>query len=163
MNTFFNLLTSLMVAIVASYFTVKFSLNQFYSQKWWEKKIEAYSDVIEKMSLMLYYFGAKWDSHTRIGGPSQSFLEKIQEEYFEVYQSLKKSATSVAFIISKEASSELEDLITVLDNLEEDWLNKVVEKTLEELEPEPFIQQHEAVKKSITTIKKIAEQELSKK
>jgi hypothetical protein len=39
--------TSIVVAMLSTYLTAKFSLNRFYSEKWWERRISAYSTIIE--------------------------------------------------------------------------------------------------------------------
>ena len=50
MDTFLNLLSQItvgaIIAIVASYITVQLSLRPFYSEKWWEKKAEAYAAIL---------------------------------------------------------------------------------------------------------------------
>jgi len=56
-DIFIYLISALIVSIITAYLTVKFSIKQFYSQKWWEKKAEAYSNIIEKLSYLQYYFG----------------------------------------------------------------------------------------------------------
>lgn len=48
------------IAIIAPFVTVKLSLKLFYSEKWWEKKAEAYSHIVEHLSYLQYYFGEWW-------------------------------------------------------------------------------------------------------
>lgn len=52
----FSLLTGIIIAIITAYFTVRFSLKQFYSQQWWQKKAEAYTNIMESLySIRRYY------------------------------------------------------------------------------------------------------------
>jgi hypothetical protein len=162
MDILFNLLVSLVVAIVTAYFTVKFSLKQFYSQKWWEKKSDAYSKIIEQLSFILYYFGQVWDSYALVNGPSQSKLLELSIKYHDALDSLKQSVLSAGFIITEESSKELEDLIKKLDDIEEEWVIEEWQNRLEGTVHEPFDQQYNAIQKSIIKIKKIAARDLSK-
>ncbi|EMV5801207.1 hypothetical protein AACM93_003821, partial [Escherichia coli] len=36
----------LLVAALAAYFSTKFALNKFYKEKWWEKRLEAFTEII---------------------------------------------------------------------------------------------------------------------
>jgi len=46
------LIPALFVSIITAVVTVKLSIKQFYSQRWWEKKAEAYSHIIENLSYL---------------------------------------------------------------------------------------------------------------
>ena len=52
---FFSLVQSIVIALVTAYVTVRLSLKQFYSQRWWEKKAEAYSAIIHSLYQMKAY------------------------------------------------------------------------------------------------------------
>jgi hypothetical protein len=45
-------LITLFVAVVTANITVRLSLKQFYEQKWWERKMEAYSAIIDSLHHM---------------------------------------------------------------------------------------------------------------
>ena len=44
-----NLVVGLVIAVVSARVTVHFALKRFYSEKWWERKAEAYSSIIEAL------------------------------------------------------------------------------------------------------------------
>ena len=44
------LIPALVVSIITAYVTVRLSIRQFYSQRWWDKKAEAYSQILEHLS-----------------------------------------------------------------------------------------------------------------
>jgi len=50
-----NLGTGLFVAIVTPVITVRLSLKSFVSQRWWERKAEAYSQIMEQLSYSEHY------------------------------------------------------------------------------------------------------------
>lgn len=51
------LMPAFLVSVITAYITVRLSVKQFSSQRWWEKKAEAYSHIIERSSELLYCSG----------------------------------------------------------------------------------------------------------
>lgn len=50
-----NLLSSLFVAITASYLSVKLALRKFKSEKWWDRKLHCYTEISELLSSVVIY------------------------------------------------------------------------------------------------------------
>jgi len=50
-----NLLSSLFVAITASYVSVKLALRKFTSEKWWDRKLHCYTEISELLSRVVIY------------------------------------------------------------------------------------------------------------
>jgi len=48
-NIALNLLTGIVIATVSAWITVQLSLRRFRAEKWWERKADAYSKVIEAL------------------------------------------------------------------------------------------------------------------
>ena len=44
-----SIVSGVVIAILTSYVTVRLSLWQFRSERWWERKVELYSDVLEAL------------------------------------------------------------------------------------------------------------------
>lgn len=53
-NILMSVLLSLISAVVVAILTVRLSLRQFYSQKWWEKKASLYSEIIGDLRKLFY-------------------------------------------------------------------------------------------------------------
>ena len=47
LDTFLKVLSAVAIAALSSWITVYLSLNKFRSERWWEKKVQAYERVIE--------------------------------------------------------------------------------------------------------------------
>lgn len=78
-NIFPAIIISVVTAITA-YITIRCSLKQFFSQRWWEKKVEAYSNIIEHLSYLQYYFGEWFDEDE----------ERLSKGYRHARESVKK-------------------------------------------------------------------------
>lgn len=68
MTFILNLILPIFIAVVTAWFTVRFSLKQFYSQKWWEKRWEAYVTIIECLHHMKRLFSVE------IECPKEAFM-----------------------------------------------------------------------------------------
>jgi hypothetical protein len=109
------LIPSIIVSVLTAYVTVKLSIRQFYSEKWWEKKAEAYSNIIEQLSYLQYYL-ERWYSD-EIGERllREEAKAKIWEEYERVELELKKVAAAGAYIVSDNTAIALKDVISVFN------------------------------------------------
>ena len=50
-----DLLSSLFIAITASYISVKLAMRKFKSEKWWDKKLHCYTEITELLSMVIIY------------------------------------------------------------------------------------------------------------
>lgn len=61
---------SVVASIISAFVTVRLSLNQFRSQRWWEKKAERYSQIIEHLSHLEFSLGEwleEYEGVSRLG------------------------------------------------------------------------------------------------
>lgn len=115
------LIPALIVSIITAYITVKLSVRQFYSERWWEKKAEAYSHIIEELSCLQYCFWERgWAKFEGIEF-SEPRKTKLQEEYNRAEESIRKAAAIGAYIVSDETATALEKVLREL--LEEEPIN----------------------------------------
>jgi hypothetical protein len=52
--------SSLVVAIIVAILTVQLSLRRFYREKWWERRLDAYTRVIEALHHMQRSLDVDW-------------------------------------------------------------------------------------------------------
>ncbi|MFM4862632.1 hypothetical protein [Aeromonas media] len=50
-----ELVSSVVIAIPVSFLSVKFALRKFKSEKWWDKKLQCYSDISDYLSRIIIY------------------------------------------------------------------------------------------------------------
>ncbi|ATA18937.1 hypothetical protein EDC48_10231 [Gibbsiella quercinecans] len=48
-SLFLSLVVPITTGVVAAGFTAYFALNRFYREKWWEKKVSSYNNLIDKL------------------------------------------------------------------------------------------------------------------
>ena len=149
---FTALIPAIIIAIIAPYLTVKLSMKQFYSEKWWEKKAEAYSQIIEHLSYLQYYFGEWLNEGVGIRNLGGKDTERLSEGYRKARESIAKAAAIGAYIISDDTATALVKLLRELEKEDPrgNWVGDIDRC-------------HGSVKECITKIREYAKVDLLKK
>src|SRR3954470_10358538 len=95
-------LSMTMIALFAGpWWAVKRSQKQFLSQKLWDKRQETYSQLLDDLSLLSYYYGNVTESieMSRDYEPPQAFMEKVHA----AQHTLEMHAAVGAYLISAQA------------------------------------------------------------
>ena len=116
-----GLIPALVVSVATAWITVRLSLRQFKSERWWEKKAEAYSAILQHLSELEWYF-QRMSAH-------ELFEEQLGEEerkdlgknFREARTSLAKAAAIGAYAISDNAAKALTELVQQVDRGPSDY------------------------------------------
>lgn len=116
LQTVLSVLGGILISAFTSIITVRLALRQFYSQKWWERKADAYSAIIDALYHVRNDLGATFDD--AIGEINLSEERKIilAEESKKGYTEIFKAEGIGAFVISKEAAQSLTKLRKQFDS-----------------------------------------------
>ena len=114
-----NIITSAVVGIVSAGASAAISLrigqSNFFRQRMWEKRAEAYSKVLESLARMQLY-SQNYESYLievmrARNGSSDEIYERTVAQYYEPYRTakdeLKILVLSESFVVSSEAYSHL--------------------------------------------------------
>jgi len=115
-NILISVLLSLIPAVFIAFITVRLSLRQFYSQKWWEKKAEVYSDIIGHLTDLNYSIDEVSLAEKTEKGITKNHVDKLVNVFRESLIPIKKAAISGAYAISDKAALELRQLIKKLED-----------------------------------------------
>lgn len=96
------------ISIMVTVITVKLSLKKFRSEKWWEKKTESYSKIVDVLHQLKNYCEQKLPPE--YGEPALSTEKELElrQQYQTAYRDLVKALDVGSFIISEEAVKILE-------------------------------------------------------
>ena len=144
------LVPALMVAVITAYVTVKLATRQFYSQRWWEKKAEAYSHIIEHLANMQYYFEEMFDEGIGDKTLSEEEKDRLLKAYRQAKESITRAVAIGAYIVSDGAVSTLEEFLRQLGRRTDDWIGDLDTK-------------YALVKECIASVREYAEADLRKK
>lgn len=93
-NLLIDLLPSLAIAVITALVTVRLSLKRFYSERWWERKADTYSRIVESLHQMKAYC-------------------EDQMEYIEMGQELENDKENELRLKFKKSSDEIRRAIDI--------------------------------------------------
>ena len=103
-----SVVSSLLVAVITAFVTVKLSLRRFYTERWWEKKAEVYSRIIEALHRYKKYYEEKLKIEMKYPRSDNDELEKkLSKQWAESKAEIEKAVDLGAFIVSEEVESIL--------------------------------------------------------
>ncbi len=121
------LIPGLLISIVTAVVTVKLSVRQFQSQKWWERKADAYSQIMEELTLLEFSYGAWYDDAISVRTLSDERRKILAEQHQKAEESVRRAAAAGSYIVSAETASVLSDLMKEFDRhvSGESWLDEI--------------------------------------
>ena len=93
--------------LLASWLTVRLALRRFYTEKWWERKVQAYSEIIGSLAKMRICFDKWFDEDIELRKVSPEARKRVNEEYASARRVIENAEAVGSFIISEEAAKVL--------------------------------------------------------
>ncbi len=145
-----NLLAGVPVALLTAWLTVKFALRRFQSEKWFERRVDAYTKVIEALHFMKHCT----ERQLRAAECGTDIPKDIEEELVTSYRKglsdLRRLTDMGALLFSPKA-------VAILDRLNIELLAATDEQTWwEHLDAEGA-----AISKSLRELRPIAKRDLN--
>jgi hypothetical protein len=105
-----KILPGVITAIIASYLAAKWSMRKFYSEKWWERKERAYTEIIDALYDLLRYCEIQKEDYGQGTGYSKDRMKELGERHSQAFWKIKKATDIGAFVVSSEAERTLKKL-----------------------------------------------------
>lgn len=96
------------IAVITAIVTVQLSLKRFRSEKWWEKKADAYSKIIDAIHSLKDYNEQKLRAEYREAELSPEKEHELLRQYENAHREFIKALDVGSFIISADALKILE-------------------------------------------------------
>jgi hypothetical protein len=84
-------------------------MKQFRSQRWWEKKLETYTTIIELLSLISFYYGSKVAADEE--GAEYEVPEEVKNKVWLAQHEIERHAAVGAYLLSDRAVSSLQQYV----------------------------------------------------
>jgi hypothetical protein len=105
-----NLLVGVPVALLTSWLTVKFTLRRFQSEKWFERRIDAYTRVIEALHFMNHCTERQLRAAERGTDIPKDIQDELVNSYRKGLADLQTLTDMGALLFSLEAVTALDTL-----------------------------------------------------
>jgi hypothetical protein len=142
---------TLFIAVVTSVLTVRLSLHRFHAERWWERKAEAYSRIVETLHQLMEYHAAMSEDAMNYKERDEAQFAKLHDEYQQAYRDLRKATGIGAYIIFDEVAAALASLDA---RPRPKW-------SREEPPWEPYDAEFEAYKEALEQIRRLAKKDLN--
>lgn len=97
-----------LLATVVSVYNARFA--RFARQRWWDRKVDAYSRIIEALSSLVYYYEVIYDAELEHQTLSEERKTEIDDHWKRGYAEVKKATATGAFLVSAEAEAALQKM-----------------------------------------------------
>lgn len=97
---------SALSAVLAARLTLRAAAAQFTSERWWERKADAYSALVHSLHAMRGYVQTLQDLHA--GSPGPMAEEHLKVQWRHGREELARAAAQHAFVIHTDAATELD-------------------------------------------------------
>jgi hypothetical protein len=110
MGFLINIAPGIISAIIGSYLAAKWSLKKFYSEKWWDRKDQAYTEIIGALYDVIQYCEILKEDYGQGTGYSKEKQSELAANYTAAYWKIKRATDIGAFVISESAQEILKEL-----------------------------------------------------
>lgn len=102
-----TIVPALVLAFFTAFITVRLALRRFRGEKWWERKVETYSRLVEALHSLTEYWSAQADAALLRRDIEEQREKKLSDSYAHAANELSKATGIGAFIISDEVAETL--------------------------------------------------------
>lgn len=105
-----NAIIGIITACVAAYLSSRWAVKKFYKEKRWERKNEAYEEIIDALYDLLQYCEIGKNDYGQGSGYSEEKYKEIIEAYNQGYWAIKKISSVKQYFYSNEVCLILDKL-----------------------------------------------------
>ena len=105
------LLPGLILSIVTAILTVRLSLRRFYAERWWERKVEAYTSIFESLYRLKHYCNIKYEQDCDFDTKpiSKEQGKELEKQWADANMEIGKAIDIGSFVVCDDAVSCLRD------------------------------------------------------
>ncbi len=138
------ILPGLIIAVITSFLTVRFAIRRFHEEKWWEKKQEMYSKLLDTLHHLKNYASEYYENQLNPNHLSDEKRIELTNEWKKFSRKFAKLQDLASFHLSYRAVNILEEyksskiearrLDNIFDMVDQDFaaISKCLEKLKEE-------------------------------
>ena len=103
MDIITNILVPLAISAATAIFTVRLSLKRFYAERWWDRKLKAYTDIFEALYKLKNYSNIKYDEGINQKDLTPEESKRLQTQWRDSNDEVEKAIEIGSFTISEDA------------------------------------------------------------
>ena len=100
----------LITTVLAAFFTARWAVRRAFQERWWARKEETYSEIIEALHDLLRYSSFEADNYLNRYRGDHPKEKEFADRYSEAYWKVQKMTDIGPFVISEKAAEILQKL-----------------------------------------------------
>ncbi|WP_261835830.1 hypothetical protein [Vibrio ishigakensis] len=126
-----KLVVQILISVSAAFLAAWLANRRFRNEKWWERKADAYTNLIEALHDMKWRSGEHFDAEIEQRQLSEEYSEQLWSEFKEARRNISRIAETSSFIVSPEVLDAVQDMDKALskarnantwfEHLDEQW------------------------------------------
>ena len=110
--------STILISYLSAYFTVKIALKQFYSQKWWEKKADMFTELLSHISVLKVEFRNALAAYLQEQVEFKSSKEDMRNKISKSNESLELILIEGSLIFTEKIRSSIQQILDMVKNYE---------------------------------------------
>jgi hypothetical protein len=109
-NILVKILPGIVVAVFSSFLASKWAMNKFYTEKWWDRKEKAYTEIINALYDLVQYYNVYKEDYGQRGFISKERAHDLHQRHTKAFWSLRKATDLSSLYVSPKATEVLTEL-----------------------------------------------------
>ena len=150
-NLIISMISGCAIAVVSSYLTSIWTMKKFYTEKWWDRKEQAYTEIINALYDMVQFYKVFKDDYGQNDFISEDRSTELRKCHFAGIKKLYRATDLASIYVS-------DDAVKVLINLREKKSLDYYSNPLWEI----YEDEYQAHNQTLDKLLKIAKKDLKK-
>ncbi|HFF4834342.1 TPA: hypothetical protein ACGC6G_002116, partial [Acinetobacter baumannii] len=106
-NLLISIVSGTVIAIVSSYLTSIWTMKKFYTEKWWDRKEQAYTEIINALYDMIQFYKVYKEDYGQDDFISDERATDLRQKYSDGIRKLYRATDLATLYVSEEAVNVL--------------------------------------------------------
>ena len=106
-ETALNIFTAILIGAISSLITANLAFRKYRTERWWERKAETYTQLIESLHNLKAFFEANYEATMNMTEVPKEIDTDLDKKFKAAHQEISKLIDTGAFLLSEEACSRL--------------------------------------------------------
>jgi hypothetical protein len=105
-----KILPGIVVAVFSSFLAAQWAMKKFYTEKWWERKEKAYTEIINALYDMVQFYEVFKEDYGQDNFISELRSRELHQRHTKAYWTVRRATDLASLYVSDEAVKVLKNL-----------------------------------------------------
>ncbi|MCU8177621.1 DUF3265 domain-containing protein, partial [Vibrio vulnificus] len=105
-----KIMPGILVAVFSSFLAAKWAMKKFYTEKWWERKEKAYTEIINSLYDMVQFYEVFKEDYGQENFISEDRSRELHQKHTKAYWTVRRATDLASLYVSDDAVKILKTL-----------------------------------------------------